>query len=76
MTVPFEEDDNDTSIWFLDHSYMEVMYKMFKKVNGEGTDGMKIGTSLMADGDSMGLTPPPNVRMHGVMGRYGSMGSM
>ena len=78
MTVPFEEDDNDTSIWFLDHSYMEVMYKMFKKVNGESTDGVKIGTSLMADGDSMGLTPPPNVILHGVMGRYGSgsMGSM
>ena len=35
ITVPFEEDDNDTSIWFLDHSYMEIMYKMFKKVNGE-----------------------------------------
>lgn len=33
--VPFEEDDHDASIWFLDHSYLEIMYKMFKKVNGE-----------------------------------------
>jgi hypothetical protein len=33
--VPFEEDDKDPSIWFLDHSYLETMFKMFKKVNGE-----------------------------------------
>lgn len=33
--MPFEEDDNDPNIWFFDHSYMEAMYKMFKKVNGE-----------------------------------------
>lgn len=33
--VPFEEDDKDPSIWFLDHSYLENMFKMFKKVNGE-----------------------------------------
>ncbi|PNW82369.1 hypothetical protein CHLRE_06g278256v5 [Chlamydomonas reinhardtii] len=33
FALPFEEDDHDTSIWFLDHSYLEQMYKMFKKVN-------------------------------------------
>jgi hypothetical protein len=33
--VPFEEDDKDASIWFLDHSYLENMFKMFKKVNGK-----------------------------------------
>ncbi|GFH07068.1 MPN domain-containing protein [Haematococcus lacustris] len=33
FAVPFEEDDHDPTIWFLDHSYLEVMYKMFKKVN-------------------------------------------
>ena len=27
--VPFEEDDKDPSIWFLDHSYMENMFRMF-----------------------------------------------
>lgn len=35
LTVPFEEDDKDPSIWFLDHSYLEQMFRMFKKVNGE-----------------------------------------
>lgn len=34
FALPFEEDDHDPSIWFLDHSYLEQMYKMFKKVNG------------------------------------------
>ena len=33
--VPFEENDRDPRIWFLDHSYMESMCAMFKKVNGE-----------------------------------------
>jgi len=33
--VPFEEDEKDPKIWFLDHSYLESMYAMFKKVNGE-----------------------------------------
>ena len=33
--VPFEEDERDPSIWFLDHSYLENMFRMFKKVNGE-----------------------------------------
>lgn len=32
--MPFEEDDKDPSIWFLDHSYLENMFRMFKKVNG------------------------------------------
>jgi hypothetical protein len=33
--VPFEEDDKDTSIWFLDHNYHEQMFSMFKKINGK-----------------------------------------
>lgn len=33
FAVPFEEDDQDPSIWFLDHSYLENMFHMFKKVN-------------------------------------------
>jgi hypothetical protein len=32
--VPFEEDDRDTSIWFLDHSYHEQMYRMCRRING------------------------------------------
>lgn len=32
--MPFEEDDRNPKIWFLDHSYLEQMYRMFKKGNG------------------------------------------
>jgi hypothetical protein len=32
--VPFEEDPKDSSIWFLDHNYLEGMFAMFRKVNG------------------------------------------
>lgn len=31
--VPFDEDDKDKSVWFLDHDYLDSMYGMFKKVN-------------------------------------------
>uniref|UniRef100_T1GJ12 MPN domain-containing protein n=1 Tax=Megaselia scalaris TaxID=36166 RepID=T1GJ12_MEGSC len=31
--IPFDEDDKDKSVWFLDHDYLESMYAMFKKVN-------------------------------------------
>jgi hypothetical protein len=34
FAVPFEEDENDTSIWFLDHSYLEKMCNMFRRING------------------------------------------
>lgn len=34
-TVPFEEDEKDPTIWFLDHSYLESMFHMFKKVNAK-----------------------------------------
>ncbi|XP_780015.1 26S proteasome non-ATPase regulatory subunit 7 [Strongylocentrotus purpuratus] len=33
FAVPFDEDDKDTSVWFLDHDYLENMHTMFKKVN-------------------------------------------
>lgn len=33
LAVPFDEDDKDKSVWFLDHDYLENMYGMFKKVN-------------------------------------------
>ena len=32
--VPFEEDEKDPTVWFLDHNYHEHMYNMFRKVNG------------------------------------------
>jgi len=31
--LPFEEDERDPKIWFLDHSYHETMYEMVRKVN-------------------------------------------
>lgn len=33
FAVPFDEDEKDKSVWFLDHDYLENMYSMFKKVN-------------------------------------------
>lgn len=33
FAVPFDEDDKDKNVWFLDHDYLENMYSMFKKVN-------------------------------------------
>jgi len=31
--VPFEEDEKNGSIWFLDHDFHETMFAMFKKIN-------------------------------------------
>lgn len=31
--VPFEEDEKDPSVWFLDHNFVESMNDMFKKIN-------------------------------------------
>lgn len=33
--MPFDEDDRDKSVWYLDHDYLENMYTMFKKVNAK-----------------------------------------
>lgn len=33
FAVPFEEDEKDSSVWFLDHNYLENMIAMFRKVN-------------------------------------------
>lgn len=35
FAVPFDEDERDRSVWFLDHDYLENMYSMFKKVNAK-----------------------------------------
>ncbi|CAN6607666.1 26S proteasome regulatory subunit Rpn8p [Trichomonascus vanleenenianus] len=35
FAVPFEEDEKNSSVWFLDHNYIESMYEMFKKVNAK-----------------------------------------
>ena len=33
--VPFEEDERDPKIWFLDHSYVESMAGMYRRVAGK-----------------------------------------
>lgn len=33
FAVPFDEDDKDKPVWFLDIDYLENMYHMFRKVN-------------------------------------------
>jgi len=33
FALPFDEDDKDPSVWFLDHDYLENMFGMFRKVN-------------------------------------------
>ncbi|CAD6505649.1 BgTH12-01139 [Blumeria graminis f. sp. triticale] len=35
FAVPFEEDELDPSVWFLDHNYVESMKDMFKKINAK-----------------------------------------
>ncbi|KAF7942703.1 uncharacterized protein EAE97_006157 [Botrytis byssoidea] len=35
FAVPFEEDEKDPSVWFLDHNYVESMNDMFKKINAK-----------------------------------------
>ncbi|XP_050395624.1 26S proteasome non-ATPase regulatory subunit 7 [Patella vulgata] len=35
FAVPFDEDERDKKVWFLDHDYLEHMYGMFKKVNAK-----------------------------------------
>ena len=37
FSVPFDEDDKDASVWYLDHDYLDNMSVMFKKVNGENS---------------------------------------
>ncbi|KAI4148311.1 MAG: hypothetical protein LQ340_005140 [Diploschistes diacapsis] len=33
FAVPFEEDERDPSVWFLDHNFVENMNNMFKQIN-------------------------------------------
>jgi len=33
FAIPFEEEDNNPSIWYLDHNFLESMSGMYKKVN-------------------------------------------
>ena len=33
FAIPFDEDDKDRDVWFLDHEYLENMYNMFRSVD-------------------------------------------
>ena len=33
FAIPFDEDDKDKEVWFLDHEYLENMYNMFRFTN-------------------------------------------
>lgn len=48
FSVPFDEDDKDKTVWFLDHDYLEQMSSMFKKVNGRNfhLPNLKFGLEL------------------------------
>ncbi|KAI5290502.1 proteasome regulatory particle subunit, partial [Ascosphaera atra] len=35
FAVPFEEDEKNPSVWFLDHNFIENMCEMFKKINAK-----------------------------------------
>lgn len=35
FAIPFDEDDKDPSVWYLDHDYLDSMASMFKKVNAK-----------------------------------------
>ncbi|KNC74262.1 hypothetical protein SARC_13186, partial [Sphaeroforma arctica JP610] len=35
FAIPFEEDEKQPSVWYLDHNYLENMAGMFRKVNAK-----------------------------------------
>lgn len=35
FAVPFEEDEKNPEVWFLDHDYLSTMFGMFRKVNAK-----------------------------------------
>jgi 26S proteasome regulatory subunit N8 len=35
FAIPYEEDDSNSNIWFLDHNYIDSMMEMFKKINAK-----------------------------------------
>lgn len=35
FAIPYEEDETNPNIWFLDHNYIDSMMEMFKKINAK-----------------------------------------
>ena len=48
--VPFDEEDKEKDVWFLDHEYLENMYTMFRKVNGKHDMATAVSNTLVVDG--------------------------
>jgi 26S proteasome regulatory subunit N8 len=46
FAVPFEEDEVNPAVWFLDHNYLENMGQMYKKVAGEISSSIFFGNLL------------------------------
>lgn len=66
FAVPFEEDEKNPNVWYLDHNYMENMYAMFRKVNAKEKligwyhTGPKLGKNDLLINDLMAkYTPNP-----------------
>jgi len=82
--VPFEEDERDPAIWFLDHSYAEAMLAMFRKVNGareEGEAERARGEGGAADRARKNTaphhaTPRPSTARESVVGWYSTAPSL
>ncbi|EZG73070.1 putative 26S proteasome regulatory subunit [Gregarina niphandrodes] len=52
--VPFEEHAKDTTIWYLDHSYLDKMFRMFKKINArENVVGWYSSAGVIKPNDHM-----------------------
>ena len=50
FAVPFEEDLRNPTVWYLDHSFLEKMERMYRKING---------ASAAFAARSARLPPPP-----------------
>lgn len=60
--VPFDEDDKNPNIWYLDHNFHENMFSMFKKVNARENVVGWYSTGPKLRGSDMGI--------HKVLQRY------
>ena len=48
FAVPFEEDEKNPGVWFIDHDFLASMFAMFRKVNGKLVQGpvpLEVGTA-------------------------------
>lgn len=68
ILVPFEENEKDPSVWYVDHNYHENMCELYKKINGmlplDGTSSgplpltiLSPAISLFSQGTSCRLVP-------------------